>query len=298
MCARQLAGPEWVDRDMTFETVLAVLDALGPGCELVLPFAGGEPLLHTDIVEIVRSCTDSGRRCELATNATLLDGRRSRALLEAGLSTVIISLDAACAATYERVRRGASYERTCSNVMTLLRTKQRLGVRTWVVIQMIALPENAGEGPALRRTWAGVRGVDAVRIKADEVHVEITRRADDPPRRRRGPCHFPWLGPALVRYDGSVFPCVHSWRGEPVGRLGEGSDTLAGIWSGEAMTAWRAAHREGRWVDVPACRACRAVEPHPWLVGASVVVPSHLTRRAIPLLEAADRLSGHRLVRV
>lgn len=298
MCARQLAGPDWEDRDMSFDQFERILDALEPGCELILPFGGGEPLLHRDIGPMIRRCTDAGRRVELATNATLLDGRRSGELIRAGLSTLIVSLDAARRETYERIRRGASFERTCTNVMTFLRTKQRLRAATWVVIQMISLPENRGEERALRRQWGRVRGVNVVRVKADEVRVERVQGSEPGGRRRRGPCHFPWIGPMLIRHDGAVFPCVHAWRGEPVGFLGRGDGlTLAQLWNGEAMARWREAHRRGRWQEIPACRTCQAVEPHPSLVAASLLLPPYLTRRAIPVLEAANRLTGRRLVR-
>jgi len=281
---------------MAFEDFSRVLESLGPGCELILPFGGGEPLLHPDIYRMLELIADTGHRCELATNATLLDGRASQALLDTGLSTLIISLDASCAETYERIRRGASYERTCANISTFLRTKRRLSADTWVVIQMIALPENRGEAKELRRQWSKVDGVSSVRVKADEVHVERIRGREGAGNARHGPCHFPWLGPLLVRYDGAVFPCVHAWRDEPVGHLDEGS-SLREIWNGDVMERWRRTHREGQWREIPACRSCQAVEPLPWLVMGSVLVPPHLTRRAIPLLEAADKLLGHRLIR-
>lgn len=296
MCARQLAGSDWEDRDMTFDDYSRILDSLGSRCELILPFGGGEPLLHPDIYRMVELCTETGHRCELATNATLLDGRAAQALLDAGLSTLIISLDAARAATYERIRVGGSYERTCINIRTLLRTKRRLGADTWVVIQMISLPENRGEEAELRRQWANVEGVSVVRVKADEVHVERIKGSGTAGHQRREPCHFPWLGPLLVRYDGAVFPCVHAWRDEPIGYL-DRNRTLREIWNGKTMASWRKAHREGRWNEIPACRSCQAVEPLAALVMGSVLVPPHLTRRAIPLLESADRLLGHRLIR-
>lgn len=279
---------------MSMDEFIVALDALGPNCEHVLPFAGGEPLLHPDIATMVATCTARGLRTEIATNATLLSGRISRDLIEAGLSTLVISLDAAKAATYERIRRGADYERTCANIMRFLKVKQRLHAQTWVIIQMVDLPENRGEGSQMRRRWRRVRGVDTVRIKADEVHTELTKERDFG-RPSSRPCHFPWLGPLLIRYDGSVYPCCHAWRDEPVGHVSRHS--LQEIWNGDAMAKLRLAHLEGHGGDYPSCRECQAVTPHHLLVTGSLLVPAYVTRRAIPYVEVLNRLVGGRLIR-
>jgi radical SAM protein with 4Fe4S-binding SPASM domain len=299
MCARQLADESWVDRDMTRDEIRAALDALAPECELVLPFAGGEPLLRPDIADIVAACGAAGRRTELATNATLLDGRRARDLLAAGLTTLVVSLDAASAETYSRVRRGGDFERTCANVHRFLEWKRRLAAPTWVVVQMIALSQSAAEVAAFRARWRGVRGVDAVRIKADEVRVDDVQRGRGRERggggARRGPCYFPWLGPVMIRYDGAVYPCCHGWQGEPVGHVER--ESTRDIWNGAAMRRLRAAHLAGRLTEYPACARCRAVSPRRSLVVAGVLAPPHVTRRAIPYAEAVDRLLGRRLIR-
>lgn len=295
MCARQLAGKDWHDRDMTVTEFDVALDALGPWCEHVMPFAGGEPLLHPDIALMVAECTRRGLRTELATNATVLSKRISRDLICAGLSTLIISLDAARAATYERIRRGADFERTCSNIMTFLKVKQQLRAKTWVIIQMIDLPENTGEGVELRRRWRHVSGVDTVRIKADEVHTQRIKKGELDPRRVVRPCHFPWLGPLLVRYDGSVYPCCHFWRDQPVGHVSH--HAISEIWNNDAMAALRRAHLDGRASDYPGCRDCQAVMPHHLLVAGSLLTPAYVTRRAIPYVEALNRLVGNRLIR-
>jgi radical SAM protein with 4Fe4S-binding SPASM domain len=296
MCARQLAGPEWKNVDMSRAELEQALGALAPACELVLPFAGGEPLLHPDLAWLIGAVHESGRRTELATNATLLNGRISRDLLLAGLDTLIVSLDAATAQSYAKIRRGGDFERTRAGIMAFLREKRRLQATTWVIIQMVSLPENRGEESLFRRQWRRVEGVDALRIKADEVNVERVEEARFGGRAFRSPCHFPWLGPLMIRYDGSVFPCCHSWRGEPVGQISEAS--MASIWNGAEMRALRRAHLVGRAAEeYPACRECQAVIPHKSLVIGSLLAPSYVARRAIPYAEQLNRLLGRRLIR-
>lgn len=66
--------------------------------------SGGEPLLRPDIVPLAASLVAAGHRVSLASNGTLFDEVRVRALQEAGIVRVAVSLDGADAATHDRVR--------------------------------------------------------------------------------------------------------------------------------------------------------------------------------------------------
>lgn len=296
MCARQLAGPEWLNVDMSSEDFETALAALAPTCELVLPFAGGEPLLHRDLPHFIAAIKASGRRVELATNATLLNRKIARDLFLARVDTLVISLDAASPESYAAIRRGGDFERTRAGIMTLLRTKRQMHASTWVIVQMVSLPENRHETSLFRKQWQHVDGVDVVRIKADEVNVERVRSGRFGQQSSPRPCHFPWLGPLMIRYDGNIYPCCHSWRGDPVGHIAQSS--TAEIWNGDEMRALRRAHLEGRAAEeYPACRECQAVTPHESLVIGSLLVPSHVSRRAIPYVEGLNRALGRLLIK-
>ncbi len=54
----------------------------------------GEPLLHPDIIEIVKTITEQGMASELTTNGFLATESMARDLITAGLASVTISIDA------------------------------------------------------------------------------------------------------------------------------------------------------------------------------------------------------------
>jgi MoaA/NifB/PqqE/SkfB family radical SAM enzyme len=58
-----------------------------------IALVGGEPLVHPDIVELVRYCRDLGFATSLTTNGFLLTRERLRQLEEAGLQVMQISVD-------------------------------------------------------------------------------------------------------------------------------------------------------------------------------------------------------------
>src|SRR5262249_58808655 len=69
-----------------------------------LVLTGGEPMLHPDLAEIVQRASALGMKVLLVTNAGLLKPHRIGELADAGLSSFIISIDAADKEKHERNR--------------------------------------------------------------------------------------------------------------------------------------------------------------------------------------------------
>jgi MoaA/NifB/PqqE/SkfB family radical SAM enzyme len=86
------------------EGALEAIDILYRQAVRYLVLTGGEPMLHPDLLEIVQSASGLGMKVLLVTNAGLLKPHRIRELAEAGLSSFIISIDAADAEAHERNR--------------------------------------------------------------------------------------------------------------------------------------------------------------------------------------------------
>jgi cyclic pyranopterin phosphate synthase len=80
-------------------------------------FTGGEPLLRRDLVEVVRDCAALPHRPELSltTNAVGLESR-ARALRDAGLDRVNVSLDTLDPDTFATLARRPFLERTLAGI--------------------------------------------------------------------------------------------------------------------------------------------------------------------------------------
>jgi MoaA/NifB/PqqE/SkfB family radical SAM enzyme len=70
-----------------------------------LVITGGEPMLHPDCFAIIRHAKGRGMVVILVTNGSRLDAPNIQALKESGLSSIIISIDAASAKVHEDNRR-------------------------------------------------------------------------------------------------------------------------------------------------------------------------------------------------
>lgn len=84
-----------------FKEILGDLAELG--CRKV-HFTGGEPTLRGDIVELVAHARQLGLRVCMTSNGTLIDKAKAKALVEAGLRGVNISLDSPIRKVHEKIR--------------------------------------------------------------------------------------------------------------------------------------------------------------------------------------------------
>ncbi|MEE1822089.1 cytosylglucuronate decarboxylase [Streptomyces sp. BE20] len=126
-------------------------------------FTGGEPLMHPDVVELVRSGTAAGMRMSLITNGSLLPRQAAR-LAEAGLAQVIVSLDGSSGATHDVYRRSPGM---FDSGLQGLRDAAALGVLPRV--NTVVGPHNYTEMPQLQQvlTEAGVQQWELSALKLD-----------------------------------------------------------------------------------------------------------------------------------
>ncbi|MEV0522804.1 cytosylglucuronate decarboxylase [Streptomyces sp. NPDC050439] len=126
-------------------------------------FTGGEPLMHRDVVELVRAGTDAGMKMSMITNGMMLPKKAAR-LAEAGLAQVIVSLDGGSAATHDVYRRSPGM---FDNGLQGLRDAAALGVLPRV--NTVVGPHNYTEMPQLQKvlTEAGVKQWELSALKLE-----------------------------------------------------------------------------------------------------------------------------------
>lgn len=125
----------------------------------------GEPLMHPHFFALVRYAAERGIRVSTNSNLTLLSPVRSRPCVESGLHTLHVSLDGASAATYEHIRRRASFAKVLRNLDQLVACRGRLGSPTpHLRIVAVAMRRNLDELPAIVEL-AYAHGVPAVFVQ-------------------------------------------------------------------------------------------------------------------------------------
>ncbi len=137
------------------EVVFArLLDGMrrAPTLHTVAFWGFGEPLLHPRIAEMIAAVKQLGLNTEMITNGLLLNETRAKALTEAGLDTLVVSVDGAQGAVLGEIRPGAdlgAIDRNVTRLMSLPR-RPKLG------LEFVAMRRNLAELPhlpELARRW-------------------------------------------------------------------------------------------------------------------------------------------------
>jgi radical SAM protein with 4Fe4S-binding SPASM domain len=287
MCMRQKIY--FPPRDMDFSVFKKIIDEGKDFLEFAVPYGAGEPLLNPEIFDMIAYCKKLGIPTGISTNGTLLSEDYSRRLIESGLSYITFAFDSTRKEIFETYRKGAIFEKVRDNITRFLQIKKAMRSRIFCIVQMVALRDNQDEGRALMRMWK-IDGVDAVRIKKDEVHNEESAIPGDHQKRppRRHPCYLLWRGPMYIHYDGTVFPCCYTYPEEALGNIKKSS--LSQIWNSEKIVRMREAHIQGTLQDYPVCQNCPAARPRLPATLGSFLINTHTVLRAVPFFERLAQL--------
>lgn len=125
----------------------------------------GEPTMHPRFFEMVEYAVARGIQVSTNTNMTLMTAERAERCVTSGLHGVHVSLDGATAATYERIRLRAHFDRVVRNLERLIQTKARLGSELPEVrIVLVIMRQNLHELPELVQLAHGL-GVSKVFVQ-------------------------------------------------------------------------------------------------------------------------------------
>jgi MoaA/NifB/PqqE/SkfB family radical SAM enzyme len=256
---------------MTESLFRAIIDQAIPELEFAYLHHLGESLFHPRLGALIGYAHHRGVPTGLSTNATFLDGRKARALLENRLDFLVISVDAASAATYDRMRTGADFHTTTRHVRDFLALRRRMRAPTSVAVQLIVTDWNRDEIDGFAAEWADSGAsimIKEARDWAGQVRLPVLGA---PHARSLEPCKMPWTE-LTVLWDGGVVACANFYERDHL--LGDlSAQSLDEVWNGPALSALRGAHLDA--TPVPICATC----------------PRHpLTGDFVPISQLAQRL--------
>lgn len=151
---------------MDFNVFKKVIDEIGDYLIAITLWNYGEPLLNPDFSKIVAYAKKKDIITIVSTNGMLMTDTLNRRLIESGLDYLILSLDGATKKTYEKYRgKNANYEKTISNLKSLIRIKKEMKKNNpFVNLQFIVMKENEHEIPLIK-SFSSTIGVDKLSLK-------------------------------------------------------------------------------------------------------------------------------------
>jgi radical SAM protein with 4Fe4S-binding SPASM domain len=216
----------------------------------------GDPLLHPDPAGAVRIVSEAGLEAELSLNPILLDRDKARALLEAGVGVLIVSLDGLDTATLQAMRGKAagSFEKVAANVEELIALAAAMKKPPTVMISMVATTLNRHQWGDLFRRYQrpGMEFLTpVVRLLEDFGDASIAPLSV---RRLRQLCGCPYKSVSVL-WDGSVVACCHDYDGRILlGNLREKS--LEQIWRSDEVARFRERFKAHDFTPDEPCARC------------------------------------------
>jgi len=214
----------------------------------------GEPLLAEDIHQWVAEAREAGvLDLSLITNGSLLTPERAQALLEAGLTRLMVSVDAARPETYARVRPGGSWDALLENLDGFLAVRRAAGSELPLLrLSFVEMEVNLAERERFRELFSPLADYLSFQRYHNILGLPETDLAPAGPGRGEsaGFCAEPFTRLAL-QVDGGLFPCCSDFgRGANLGRFPEIS--LSEAWHSPAALRLTEAGAAGR----APCRRC------------------------------------------
>lgn len=254
-----------------------------PGTRLWLAVMG-EPLMDKNIVTCLRYARDNGaRRIHLNTNGTYLEGQLANDILESGVESVYIAVDAFTKDTYDKVRPPGDYNRVKRNIENFLDLRAKtIGNKTEIAVQFIVMSENESEIEEFQDYWLKRGAVVKLRLRqgwGTDISAPDLQKVVG----KRFPC--PWLLRTInIHWTGHVVQCDPDYKEEySAGDLNH--QTIKEIWDSEL-----AQRRERHWAgdfNHPLCRDC-----HDWAAGrAEFVYPDSDSKTNAPRWSIGEKVS-------
>jgi pyrroloquinoline quinone biosynthesis protein E len=139
----------------------------------VVSMSGGEPLLRPDCAALIRRAHDRGLTTHLCTNGLLLDSERARALGDAGLDSVNVSLDSPVAAVHNHLRGRDLFDDAVAGIRRLTQVAPNVRVGVNCVITRVNYKD-------LAPMVAFAESLGAKALRFGPLHTNLLHREKDP----------------------------------------------------------------------------------------------------------------------
>ena len=261
MCPRDLHEHGREHGVMAFDEYASSIDEIVPmGARKVVLTGFGEPLMDSTLSQKVAYAHDRGLSTYLISNASLLDDKRARGLITAGLDELRVSVYGTRPETYNAVMKKLDFHQTIQNLMSFLKLREELGSKTpKLQVSYLVLKENEEDTDAFREYWEPL--ADAIETwKPHNFGDGRNYRERHQTPESKTTCGRPENGPLQIQWNGEVVPCCYDYNNQIV--LGNAFTTpILEILDGKKYRMLRMAHRTKKFGLFPYCDQCDQLLP-------------------------------------
>ncbi len=198
---------------MTFDNFKKIIDECKKSLEMVMLWNYGEPFLNKDLFKMIKYARNKGIKVVTSTNAHFLPGKIDE-LIDSQINKIMISLDGASKATYEKYRQNGNFETVIASIKELCAKKDK---NILVELQFIIMRHNEHEVEDIKQ-MAKKLEVDKLSLKSawfldkrlQDKYKDIIPKNPKYQRviEKSGYCIRPWYH-MTIQWNGDVAPCCY-----------------------------------------------------------------------------------------
>lgn len=138
-------------KDMDFNMFKKIINDLRQfqSLETIMISGFGEPLIHKNIIDMIKMIKELNLNVELITNGTLLNEEMCKELINSKLDKLWVSIDGVSEKSYENIRVGAKQAKVLKNLINLKRLRKESNSKMMLGISFVAVEDNIEEIPEL-----------------------------------------------------------------------------------------------------------------------------------------------------
>jgi radical SAM protein with 4Fe4S-binding SPASM domain len=256
--------------EMSFETFVKIIDDLkrfNGKIKDILMHKNGEPLLHKDIVEMIKYAKSSNvsGRVILVTNGSKLTPKLARGIASSGVDVIQISVQHVSDEGYKSISNvDVSYNSIVANVAYLYAHINKETSRLLVKLMDTGLSEE--EKQVFRDDFEHISTEYYIEhpisytqpsIKDTSLNIQRGTTHDHYEAKYKEICTLPFYT-MNINFNGKVSGCSFDWRHAHImGNVHE--ESLEEIWNGKKYNEFRLLHARKQRGNNPYCNGCEAV---------------------------------------
>jgi len=245
-------GTKIMDRSL-FEKI--VIQGEENNCPSISFHVNDEPLIIKDIHERIAFAKDHGFiDLIMTTNGTLFTYDKIKAVVDAGITQILFSIDAATPETYKIVRPGGNFNTVIKNIKLLLDYKKENNLVIPTTRASFVTSENNHREKDLFIEYFS-KIVDFIEVQTLSTYYDNNKNLIAPGSIKINDfkCSEPWVR-LIIRATGDVLPCCSFYGYEVI--LGNINDlSLKEIYNGEKCKKLKNEIKDGVY-SLPACQTC------------------------------------------
>ncbi len=235
---------------MSLDTFQKIVDQAENNIEFISIASRGEPLICPDICEMLKYTHGKFLNLKLNTNASLLDEKKSHAILQSGVKTLVFSADAAETKLYSELRVNGKLEKILKNIETFNSIKEKQYKDSQIITRVSGVKVSKSQNiDEMESFWGKL--VDQV---AFVEYVPWENVYSSKATNIKKPCSDLWRR-MFIWWDGKINPCDVDYKSElKIGNFSKLS--LSDAWKSDYYQNLRKNHLNNLRYKTSPCDKC------------------------------------------